>query len=74
VAIREIYCHWGHGVRSLAEETHDSKLREPSYENEAEPHLAGICSHQNIESVKETASFPAFFEHPIFFIFSIKDS
>jgi hypothetical protein len=26
-------------IGSMAEETHNSKLREPRYENEAEPHL-----------------------------------
>jgi hypothetical protein len=41
VATRATDYHWAHGVRSISEEAHDSKLREPPYENEAEPHLAG---------------------------------
>jgi hypothetical protein len=59
VVTRATDCHWAHGVRAIAEEAHDSKLREPPYENEAEHHLAGRFSHQNLDSNEETASFPA---------------
>jgi hypothetical protein len=44
-------------MTSIAEEASNSKLREPPYENEAEPHPAGRCSDQNLDSVDETASF-----------------
>jgi hypothetical protein len=57
VATRATDCHWAHGVRSIAEEAHDSKLPEPPYENEAEPHLAGRYNQQNLDSFEETASF-----------------
>jgi hypothetical protein len=46
VSTRATDCHWVHGVRSIAEEAHDSKPRERPYANEAEPHLAESCSHQ----------------------------
>jgi hypothetical protein len=70
VATKATDCHWAHGVRSIIEEAHNSKLREPPCENEAEPNLAGRCSHQNLDSVEETASFSSmvafFFEDSVF--------
>jgi hypothetical protein len=49
----------GFVIWSIAEEAYDSKFREPPYENVAEPHVFGRCSHQNHDSVEETTSFPA---------------
>jgi hypothetical protein len=46
-------------IGPTAEGARDLKLCETHYENEVELHLAGGCSHQNLDSVEETSSFPA---------------